>query len=355
MKGFRYRQSGFTLIELMIGLTIGLFILLGVVMVYVSSARSQATSESLARVQESGRFATYMMAREVRQAGYMGSCPGSVNNLLDTSSSHYVEAFFDLDSPIRGWTGSAGALSSHLSDYLRGDVLLITHAARSTNLKAKGATPANAASISFDGDATLAPQGSILLISDTYGCDLFQRANSGNGALARGAGTGGKQPGNVPPKTPWSHDYKDDMEINRLNAMVFYIGEGPGGEPALKQYLVDPALGGGKTPLGIDTVLVEGVEEMRLRFGIDADGDGAVDTGLDGFVAAKDVADWKQVVAVQIALLTISGGNVLAGVEQELYWPFDSNGNSTPDKVIAGDKSMRSVFTTTVSLRNRLP
>ena len=353
MKGYRHQQAGFSLIELMIGLTIGLFILLGVVMVYASSIRSQATSESLARVQESGRFATYLMAREIRQAGYIGSCPGNVNNLLRPDGDGYVDELFDLDSPIQGWAGKAGTLSAHLSGYLRGDVLLIKHAARSTFLKARAGTGANAAAIPVEGDDSRVPQGSIILISDAYGCDLFQRVNSGGnsskGSLSRGAGG---TPGNVPPSTPWSHDYKDDVEINRLTAMVFYIGEGQGGRPALKQYSVDPALG--KKKIGLDRVLVEGVEDMRLRFGVDADGDGSADGGLDSYVSANKITDWNQVVAVQISLLTRSPANPLAGIEQVLSWPFDKNGK--PDPVAAAaDGSLRSVFSTTVAIRNQLP
>ncbi|GAA0693015.1 PilW family protein [Marinobacterium maritimum] len=357
MKEYQRRQAGFSLIELMIGLTIGLIILLGVVMVYISSIRSQTTSESLARVQESGRFASYFMAREVRQAGYIGSCPGNVNNLLNQGNGHYVDALFNLDSPIQGWANEAGDLSGHLPDYLRGDVLLIKHAARSSHLKATAGAGANAAAIPIEGDDSLVPQGSIILISDAYGCDLFQRANSGGnsnkGALSRGSGG---TPGNIPPSTPWSHDYQDDVEINRLTAVVFYIGQGLRGQPALKQYFVNPAAGSKKTPLGRDTVLVEGVEDMRLRFGVDADGNGAVDAGVDAYLPADKVTDWSQVVTVQISVLARSPGNAQQGASQALNWPFDSDEDGTLDPVAAAsDGSLRSVFSTTVAIRNRLP
>ncbi len=53
----RQTMSGLSLIELMIALTIGLIIMLGVVQVFAASRTAYQLSEGLARVQENSRFA----------------------------------------------------------------------------------------------------------------------------------------------------------------------------------------------------------------------------------------------------------------------------------------------------------
>ncbi len=65
-------MSGLSLIELMIALTIGLIIMLGVVQVFAASRTAYQLSEGLARVQENSRFAMDSLQRELRMAGHFG-------------------------------------------------------------------------------------------------------------------------------------------------------------------------------------------------------------------------------------------------------------------------------------------
>ncbi|PSL15849.1 type IV pilus assembly protein PilW [Marinobacterium halophilum] len=343
------RQAGFSLIELMIGLTIGLFILMGVVMVYVSSTRSQAASEALARVQESGRFATYLMTKEVRQAGFKYACPGEINNLLDTDNGAYKEELFDLNNAVLGWQGGTGPLTNLAPDYVRGDALLIKHAAHATGAVAKGNNPVQASAIAVEKGHGI-KKGSIIMIADAYGCDLFQSGNNENASsLNRGAGG---TPGNLN-KAAWSHQYDDDLQILYFTSVLYYIGTGSNGQPALKAYRVMPSAGGG---LGQSVELVSGVEDMRLVYGLDTDGSGSANAELDAYVQADNVSDWDEVVSVRIGLLTTSPTGGLNDVEQSLTWPFDLNGDGAPDEVeFTPDGHLRSLFTTTVAIRNRLP
>lgn len=353
MNGYRHQQRGFSLIELMIGLTIGLLILLGVVTVYLSSIRSQATSESLARVQESGRFASYLMAREIRQAGYLGGCPGTINNLLDTSSSEYEAALFELDSAIEGWAGEAGALAARIPDYRGGDVLLIKHAALDSGVDAKGPGVIQAATVNIEQAKSGIEAGTILLLADAFGCDLFQKTNNANSpGLVRGAGG---TPGNRN-NAQWSHVYGEDMQILRYQARLYYIGADSSGQPALKQYVMDPVRAGAADPLGGHFELVSGVEDMRLMYGLDTDNDRHLDSTIDAFVPADQVNDWNQVVAVQISLLVSSRADPMQELTQSLTWPFDADGDGNLDAIaLPDDGRMRSVFSTIVAVRNRLP
>lgn len=63
-------QQGFTLVELMIALTISLILLLVIGTVFTSSRQAFRMQEENARIQESGRFALEILGRSIKQAGH---------------------------------------------------------------------------------------------------------------------------------------------------------------------------------------------------------------------------------------------------------------------------------------------
>ncbi len=64
------KQQGLTLIEIMIALIIGTFLLAGVIQIYLSTTQSYRMLENQSRLQENGRFAMDFMTRDIRQAGF---------------------------------------------------------------------------------------------------------------------------------------------------------------------------------------------------------------------------------------------------------------------------------------------
>ncbi len=69
---FRRFQAGFTLVELMVSMVLGIVVIGGVVSVLVANKNSYRTNEGLSQVQEAARTAFELMARDVRQAGGTG-------------------------------------------------------------------------------------------------------------------------------------------------------------------------------------------------------------------------------------------------------------------------------------------
>ena len=63
------RQHGFTLIELMVALALGLILTGAVLSAFVANRAVYAATESLGRVQENARAAFELMARDIREAG----------------------------------------------------------------------------------------------------------------------------------------------------------------------------------------------------------------------------------------------------------------------------------------------
>lgn len=64
------KQSGFTLVELMVTAVIGLFLMASLMNLFITTNRSVSLSDALAQNQESGRFALDYITRFARKAGY---------------------------------------------------------------------------------------------------------------------------------------------------------------------------------------------------------------------------------------------------------------------------------------------
>lgn len=66
----RSQQSGLSLIELMIGMVLGLIILTALINMFAGSSRSAAFSDGLRTMQENGRHGIQTLKRGIRLAGY---------------------------------------------------------------------------------------------------------------------------------------------------------------------------------------------------------------------------------------------------------------------------------------------
>ncbi|MBV5322223.1 MAG: PilW family protein [Ilumatobacteraceae bacterium] len=80
-------QHGLTLIELMVSIVLGLFLVGGVLSIFVSSNQTYKLNDNLMRVQENARSAFDLMARDIREAG-QNPCGARKNivNVLRTAT-----------------------------------------------------------------------------------------------------------------------------------------------------------------------------------------------------------------------------------------------------------------------------
>ena len=63
------RSAGFTLVEIMIALTLGLIVLLAVGSIYINSRQTYRVQEDNARLQEAGKYALEVLGQSFRKAG----------------------------------------------------------------------------------------------------------------------------------------------------------------------------------------------------------------------------------------------------------------------------------------------
>jgi type IV pilus assembly protein PilW len=92
--------------------------------------------------------------------------------------------------------------------------------------------------------------------------------------------------------------------------------------------------------------LVEGVEDLQIRYGIDSDDD----LSVDSYVDVAGVSDWAAVMAVQITVLVHTPEDNLA-IQNQTY-AYDKNDDGVAENHTAADLRLRQVFNSTISLRN---
>ncbi|MDY6828298.1 MAG: PilW family protein [Pseudomonadota bacterium] len=361
-------QKGLTLIELMVAMVVGLVLMTGVIQILMGSKDGMRWQEELARIQENGRFALHLLRQEVREAGYSG-CNPVVTNLLNPAGVGYTPTLFELNAPATGWefggtasgdtyslasTNPVGvgvsswddAAGSDLDASLQDlvvpgtDVVVVKRAAALAGVTASGNTPANANTINLTSASGIA-KGTILMISDCSGADVFQnRSDASASNVTRGASNNNPGPGNVNPgANQFSHRYQADAEIYTVAVTTFYVGVGAGNEPTL--YRIDYNSGSAGTPVAI----VQGIENLQVLYGLDLSGDEVPER----YVTADGIgANTDQVVAVKVAMLMRS----LAAVDPTNPTSQTFNLLGT-DVVTPADGRARRLLSSTIKLRNR--
>lgn len=94
----RVEQAGVTLVELLVALVLGLFLIGGVISVYLSTQQNFKTTENLSRLQEGARFAFEQMGREIREAGATPCGVKAVSSIMRTGTSTTPPWWADWDN-----------------------------------------------------------------------------------------------------------------------------------------------------------------------------------------------------------------------------------------------------------------
>lgn len=372
----RRKAGGFSLIEIMVSLTIGLIIMLAVVQVFSNSKQTYRLNEGMARIQENGRLAMEFVRREVRQAGGMG-CIKNVavfNNLNGGSAYSFSQGIqgFDANGTHPGdtlilatATGAPAAWTPALDATIvpptvpavsGTDVIVIRHiGADSVAL----VPPINDSAQVFVSPTSTVQKGQIMVLTDCQKASVFQVTTVG-GSAASGkinlvhAASG--SPGNA--CVVWGtsngcqggkQQYNTGAQAASAITTAFYIGIGASGRPALYRSVLGPT--------GyVQQELVDGVENMQILYGVDTKN--PPNGNAEAYIPADavDAANlWNNVVSVRIALLLASSnttqGQVADLTKDTNVYTLDGTNISIP----AGNLQYlkRRVFMDTIQLRNR--
>lgn len=80
------KQEGVGLIELMVSITIGVFVLAGVMQLYLTSSQNVSSFEGSSRIQENARYTFARLEKDIGQAGNLGCFSFSTMNQLQVAT-----------------------------------------------------------------------------------------------------------------------------------------------------------------------------------------------------------------------------------------------------------------------------
>lgn len=396
---FSRKQRGVTLVELMIAVTISSIVMIGITSVYTSSKRSFKLQEEYSRLQENGRFAINHITRFVRSAGYsgcasglgnissimnpttdgiwnfatgiegydfVGTKPGELKSLsatptanTDTTTNHnkwVAKTTITLPDP----TGITNDLLGHAFSPIDDTDILVARTADGSGIEVSQDNGGGQVFIACptgtvertceDGSSsgcTLC-QGDPVLVSDCQAGTAFQTTNLtavGNPPAGMKeynvvhSNAGGFSPGNSTPTLPVELNKGD--EVMRVSTKVFYVGKGVTGTSLFM-----------KQANSVPVELVEGVESMQVLYGEDTDA--TPDNIPNRYVAASDVIDFANVVAVRVSILLRSVKELPWRTAAPTIYLLGGMDNSTAVRLESpSDKRLRKVMSTTIKVRNR--
>ncbi|MBE9515473.1 MAG: PilW family protein, partial [Proteobacteria bacterium] len=284
---------GFSLVEMMIAMTISLVIILTVTQIFVSSRATYSYTEGLSRVQEGGRFAIDFLAQDIRMAGYSG-CARRLNSANVSNVVKDIKKAVDYDiagmevyrytgtggTGLGDWTPALPNIANAGIDegyFSAGEVEPFTDVFVSkygvsvdATITAPADKTANLKVLSTPETDNAFTQNDVLMVTDCNNADIFSISNTVNTSgdeltFTHGNGTN--------TSNRLANNYDSRAEILRWESRVYYIGrpdlDGDGNPDAnANPTLMRKALVKGSL---ISQPLVEGVERMQIMLGMDTD------------------------------------------------------------------------------------
>lgn len=324
-------ERGFSLVEFMVAMTLGLILIAGAVSVYLATKRSYTEVEQVASLAENSRFGLQVLNDSLRHAGFFGGVhPRSIRP--DTSLSVVADdcagdaAFRDTANYLLAEVPSAagdvfGCVIDALAPAGGGlprDALVI-----------KRVVPAPLYDRDPD-DAAAAVDGVISFPSTLNPQEIYVIAGTEEGLMLDGA------------------DAAPDVRLNEFAGAVawpyrlevYYVRDLP--TPTLSRRVLgwDPVAG--EMVMSTDD-LVSGVESLRFRFGVDSDGNGEVDIfrRIDQMMAPM----WDSVEAVEVSILLRAPAEDASYDDVKTY-------NIGGISIAPGGNWRRQLIQSNVSLRN---
>lgn len=317
-------QSGFGLVELMIAMTLGLVLLGGIGYLFIGSRAAFRTTDNLSRMQENARFALDTMSRDIRMAGYVG-CGNMAGIRVNTIANPPVPPM-TIGNALIGYSGGSGWSNPSSITRVAGPDVISVMGAYSNGVNLTGNLVPQNANVQVTGNPDGFQAGDVLVITNCVNADVVRATSvsSASGTItiahANSSNTGNR-----------IGVYGADAFVMKIDQYSYFIGTNPAGNPALYRVGLN----------GSAEELVENVLDMRFSYGLDTNGDGAVDS------YNSSPGNWSQVVSVRISLLMRGADNNVSTSTQSLKF----NGGT----FTAPDRRLYQVYSTTVAVRNRIP
>jgi type IV pilus assembly protein PilW len=344
------RVRGFSLIELMVSLTIGLVIAIAAFSAYLGASSSSKMTDAQSRMNEDGQAALMILAQQLRMTG---NNPRQVNRTDESSRNPIYLPTPSFTLPTPTFTFSAGTYT--LANFrirgcdgkfsnLTSTTATIDSLDTSTCVSGTSTTPEDSIAINFEADRYNTVPTSSLVPTDCLGNVLAQISAS----LPTVTTT-------IPTTTYATSTYY--IAENR-----FYVGISAT-NPSPSLYCKGNGGSGSQQPL------VENIEDMQFTYGMVVSTAVPTSTATsatfaqvagylradqivnpaDAALAALPIADrWNRVTAVRICVIVRSENPVVSETASGSYYKCDGSLDTSKT-----DRRLRHAYSTTVALRNR--
>ena len=290
------KQSGFTLIELMISLALGIAISWVVLDVSLNAMRNSRDIIATGDVIEKGVYLGDLLKREIKHAGFYGRIT-STNVVLSP------------DSPQTDWC-TVTPTKRHLTTPVFG-LNNETSLCGNSDLLA-------------DSDILMIRRASTTVASSLVAAQHYIQSNFDDVILKTGAAAN---------FTLTEMDGITSAPIHEFYQDVYYVDSDNNFK---RRRLVNGAI--------VDEPLIEGVDDFQLQYGIDTDADNIADT-FTTTPANTNYSDWQNVKTVTVSLL-ISGETVSQPDAKKYQYADKLN-------VTFNDKKKRRLFSFVVAVGNQ--
>jgi len=350
------KQQGLTLVELMVALVLGMLVMVGVIQLFISNKETYRVQDGLARVQEAGRFAVYLMNTDIAGGANLGCSGSDFTEISNVALGVPAELTPDAQGRLTTLSGMNNVAASvtlpsgfPITPVAGTDIINVRGVSSTAGVRYPSVRMADTSDdISLGAGNLSIAEGELLYLSTCMKADIFRATNSvpagTAGPLEHGTTVtlGDGTTSNVNSQASLVHVHGQDAVLGKLRSYWYFVADSgvvTDGQPVFALYRKDHST---QPPVE----LVTGVEDMQITYGIDNDGD--TQKTVDTYVTANNVANWSEVISVRINLLVNS---VTRAAREAVTYDYSPVGNDqTPAG--AGDRRLRREFAFVTTLRN---
>lgn len=344
-------RYGFSLVETMIGVTLGIILSIAIIGVYLAQKNTYRTNTSQAIIQNTESAISALLTPTIRMAGFCG-CSSVLNALsnLNAGGPPPLGTLGTSPSFIMGYglttgtnvtinqtnapnSGNAAAWTPSLDASLVGLVegtsdVLVVFGGTPGSIPI-GVTTFTPGSTSFVLQNTNGlSQGQFGAISDCAKASIFQITSVTGNTIAHASGGALSNATNA-----LALSYPVGAQFISMTQTAFFVAYDVGGQSSLIRATLNP------DGTWTSQALAPGVDTMRVLYGIGS-------TGIpQQYVQASAVTDWGQVYAVKLGFL-LEGQQGSATLPQTTYTVLGST------ITVPADNRLRHVYEITIHLRN---
>lgn len=311
-------QSGFSLVELMVAVAIGVFLIAGAVTVFAKTRDLYRTNEDVARLQETARYAMSVIESDLRMANYWGlnSRPDLVGNELP-SAAYGTPCGADWSVDVRAYVDGSNA---------------------------NGTTAPYNASLACAPVGTLETDADVLTVRRAGTIALTPAQLTASGARLKVATT--RVQASIFNGTSVPAGF---VQARNLVVGSYYVARDPApgddvlGQPELRRKRLDTTANLVEVD---DELVIPGVEDLQFQVGVDSDGDQAADFYINPSNLAVDVPPGDAIVSVRVWLLVRAERPDFSYTNDRTYQYADR------DPFALNDRFRRVLLGKTIHLRN---